>query len=92
MSAASGMMKKDVQLSNLDPKKVNRMGPSNKSKWRALPANYVYKTTGDFMRWRMAQDALNKQLTEEQIVPSDRVISQALMAWEDDGGAVEKIT
>ena len=81
------MMKKDVQLSNLDPKKVNRMGPGTKSKWRALPANYVYKTAGDLLRWRKRQDALKKRVAKEQIVLSDRVISKALMVWEDDGGA-----
>ena len=63
------------------------MGPGNKSKRRALPANYIYKTAGDFLSWRRAQDALKKQVTEEKIVKSDRVISKALMVWEDDGGA-----
>jgi len=63
------------------------MGPSNKSKRRTLPANYIYKTAGDFLRWRRAQDALKKQVTEEKIVQSDRVISKVLTVWEDDGGA-----
>ena len=63
------------------------MGPGNKSKRRALPANYIYKTAGDVLRWRRAQDALKKQVAEEKIVQSDRVIVMALMVWEDDGGA-----
>ena len=63
------------------------MGPSNKSKRRALPANYIHKTADDFMRWLKAQDARIKQGAEEKIIKSDRVASEALMAWEDDGGA-----
>ena len=65
------------------------MGPSSKSKRRPLPANYVYKTADDFIRWRRAQDTIKKQGTKEQIIQSDRVSTKALMVWEDDGGAVE---
>jgi hypothetical protein len=36
------------------------------------------------MRWLRAKNALKKQAAE---VASVRVISQALMVWEDDGGA-----
>ena len=43
------------------------MGPGNKSKRRALPANYIYKTAGDFLSWRRAQDALKKQVTEKKM-------------------------
>ena len=79
-------------LSNLDPKKVNRMGSSNKSKRRALPANYVYKTAGDFMRWRKAQEALKKQLQRIRSFSSDRATSQALMASEEMAVQPEKVT
>lgn len=78
---------RNVRLRKLMPKKVNLMRPSDKPKKRTLPANYVYKTAGDLMRWRKAQDALKKQVAEKQIVSSDRVMSNALMVWEDDGGA-----
>ena len=63
------------------------MGPSNKSKRRALPANYIHKTAADFVRWRRAQDALKEQVLEERSVQSNRIISKALMIWEDDVGA-----
>ncbi len=63
------------------------MTPGNKSKSRTLPANYIYKTAGDVLRWRRAQDALKKEVVEERIVEFDRVASKALMVWEDDGGA-----
>ncbi len=65
------------------------MRPINKSRRRAIPANYIYKTADDFMRWRRAQDALIMQGIEEQIIQSDRVTSKALMVWEDDGGVAE---
>ena len=63
------------------------MGPSNKSKRRILPANYIQKTAADFVRWRREQGAPEEQVPEERSVQSDRVISKALMIWEDDGGA-----
>jgi hypothetical protein len=65
------------------------MGSSNKSKRRALPANYVHKTADDFMRWLKTQDARKKQGAQEKIMKSDCVTSKALMICDDDGGAVE---
>ena len=58
---------------------------SIKLKQRAIPAHHTHKTADDFMAWLRAKNALKKQAAE---VPSARVISQALMVWEDDGGAV----
>ena len=65
------------------------MMPDNKSRRRAIPANYVQKTADDFMRWLRARDAHKKQGAEEKIMKSDRVTSKAFMVWDDDGGAVE---
>ena len=63
------------------------MGSSIKLKRRALPANYIYKTAADYLRWRKAQIILKKQMTEEKIVQSVRISAKAAMVWEDDGGA-----
>lgn len=57
---------------------------SNKLRRRAITAHHTHKTADDFMRWLRAKNALKKQAAE---VASVRVISQALMVWEDDGGA-----
>ena len=63
------------------------MSPDNKSRRRAIPANYVHKTANDFMRWLRALDAHKKQGAGDQIIKSDRATSKALMVWDDDGGA-----
>jgi hypothetical protein len=65
------------------------MKPDNKSRRRAIPANYVHKTADDFMRWLRAQDAHIKQGAEEQIMKSSRVTSKALMVGDDDDGSAE---
>jgi hypothetical protein len=64
------------------------MNSGHKMKRPLMPANYTYKTADDFIRWRREQDALKKQMAEEQIKQAEHVISQALMVWADDGGAV----
>ena len=48
---------------------------------------YVHKTAADFMRWWQKKDALQKQAAVEQGAPLTYEMVEALMVWEDDGGA-----
>jgi streptomycin 6-kinase len=63
------------------------MKSGDKMKRPAIPDNYTYKTTDDFMRWWREQGALKKQAAEERIIQAEHAISLALMVWADDGGA-----
>jgi hypothetical protein len=63
------------------------MKSGNKMKGPAIPPNYTYKTTYDFIcLWRV-QDALKKKAAEEQIKQAKRTFLLGLMVWADDGGA-----
>ncbi|KAA3659899.1 MAG: hypothetical protein DWQ04_20955 [Chloroflexi bacterium] len=64
------------------------MKSGNKSKRQTRP-HITYKTKDDFLRWLKAQNTHKKQMLEEQAAQDALAISQALMVWADDGGAVD---
>lgn len=66
--------------------KVYPLRLNNNLKQRRIPADYIYKTVEDLMRWWKEQDLLKQQGAAEQSTQSARELAQALMAWEDDGG------
>lgn len=68
------------------------MKPEDKSKRQTVRRHRTYKTKDDFLRWLRKQEAIKKRVQENPSNQAEQSISQALMVWADDGGAVIKST
>lgn len=64
------------------------MKPVDKSNRDVAQVRQPYKTKDDFLRWLREKNTRQKQVAQAEVTEADRVLSQALMVWANEGGAI----